>query len=328
MDRLILIVPLIALLFVGTAAVYSQQGGGGPPKADIFARQVSDHSILVTWENPSDTADSIVYRYTVSRDVNRTETFTAIFDSLRDLEEKVINNNGQEMFFYLDQDIQPNTIYEYRIGTAQVQGNPTPNLSDDTKQIFIHPREKVSQIESHGHLIVGRSINPITEIISWFNWFDIQQASADTFVNDIFTTTLNPFNESYRMMLEPIPSAENKTLNCDEVLEFQYSKNNLKGQDMKIVTSIFEKQIVRDDTPVSYSENYILRHQETFDDFTDSLKVKNKWMAIHSEDQAILNYSALEVQFDITADTTPDPNQYRSITIWDILFIVPEGNRC
>ena len=214
------------------------------------------------------------------------------------------------------------------MGTAQVQGNPTPNLSDDTKQIFIHPRERVSQIESHGHLIVGRNINPITEIVSWFNWFDIQQASADTFVNDIFTTTLNPFNESYRMMLEPMPPAENKTMNCDEVLEFEYSKNDLKGQDMKVVVSIFEKQIVRDDTPVSYSENYILRHQETFDDFTDSIKVKNKWMAIHQENQAILNYSALEVQLDITADTTPHPNEYRSISVWDILFIVPEGNRC
>jgi hypothetical protein len=332
MAKLIFIIPLVALLLVGSAVAFANnhQGGGGsgPPKVDIFARQVADNAILVTWENPSDTADNIVYRYTVSRDVNRTETFTPIFDLLRNLEEKIIDNNVQEMFFYLDEDIKPNTIYEYRIGTAQVQGNPNPTLSDDTKQIFIHPREHTNEITSHGKLIVGRTVTPITEIISWFNWFDMQEVSAETFVNDIFTTTLNPQNEPYRMALEPIPSPQNQTYTCDEVLNFEYSKNLKNGQDFKLVASIFEKQIVRDDNPPSYSENYILRHQKTFMDFTDSLKVKNKWMAIHPQNQSIINYSALEIQFDVTGDATPDPNEYRTMTVWDVFFIVPEGNKC
>ncbi|NIN03671.1 MAG: hypothetical protein GTO44_09955 [Hydrotalea flava] len=322
----ILFVAAITMVGFAMQEVIAQQAG--PPKADIFARQVGDTAILVTWENPSDTAENIVYRYTVSRDVNKTETFTPIFDSLRNLEEKIIDTNGQEMFFYLDEDIQPNTIYEYRIGTAQVQGNPTPTLSDDTKQIYIHPRETNNEIISHGHLIVGRTVTPITEIISWFDWFDMQEVSADTFVNDIFTTTLNPQNEPYRMLLEPIPSPENQTKSCDQVLNFQYSKNLEDGQDFKIVASIFEKQIVRDDSPQSYSINQILKHQKTFNDFTDSIKVKNKWFAIHPEDQAILNFSALEVQLDITGDATPDPNEFRTLTVWGVYFIVPEGNQC
>ncbi len=332
MASIVLFLIALAIVSVSVASisyelVFAQQGGGSP-KVDIFSKQVSDTSILVTWENPSDTEEDIPFRYTVYRDVNRSENFVEVFNSIRDIEEKIINNNGQEMFFYLDQDIRPGNDYTYQVLTGRPKGNPNPQLSDDTRPIFIHPREKVNEITSHGKLITGRTLTQITPVISWFNWFNVQDAQADTFVNDVFTTSLNPQVESYRMILEPIPSPLNQTLRCNEIFDFQYSKNLAKGQDFVIITSILEKEITKDDNPPSYQESYVLRAQHTFDDFTDSDKIKNKQFAIHPINQTILNYSALEVQFDIAGDFTADINEYRSITIWDMFFIVPEGNNC
>lgn len=300
--------------------------GQGPPKVDIFAQRVGN-SILVTWENPSDTADDIVFRYTVSREVNKDDTFLPIFDSLRDIEDKIIDEkNGQEMFFFLDTDITPGNFYAYQISAGRTQGNPNPRLSDDTRPIFFDPQVQFVRSESNGHLIVGRTLAPITPVISWFDLFPIQEASAEDNVNSIFTTSLNPQAESFRLALEPVQQP-NANGNCDQILEFGYSRNIKEGQDFQIVASIFETEIQTDDdtgTEVSV-EVKILRYQKTFDDFSDTTKLKQKWLTIPPEEQTIVDYTAIEVQYDITGDLA-DPFEHRNLTFFETLFIVPLGN--
>jgi len=296
----------------------------GPPKVDIFAVKQSSNSILVTWENPDDTADGIVFRYTVSRDVNRTENFVEVFSSLRDIEQKIIDeDNGQEMFFYLDTDIKPAHTYEYRISAGNIQGNPNPTLSDDTKQIYIQPFSESTNVRSHGHLIQGVTLTPIQPIVSWYDWLNpFQYVSAEFFTNSIFDTPLNPQTESYRLALEPIIKPQ-MVGDCSQVLEFEYTKDDVKGQDFQIVTSLFEIETqTDDDTGVEVSEEVpLLRHQKTFYNFSDSIKLRQKWMVISPEDQQIYDFSKLEVQFDITANSG-DP---RSLSIWDVNFLIPSG---
>jgi hypothetical protein len=327
MDRLIYALPFVALLTVCIPLAYSQ-GQGGVPKVDIFARQVSDNAILVTWENPDDTASNIPYRYTVSRDVDRSENFVVVFDSLRNLEETIVNERGQEMFFYLDEDIQAGHDYTYQVGTANVQGNPNPVRSDDTRPIYINPRIHIPYVESSGHLIEGRTITPITPVISWFNWLEpFKLIHADTFINSIFTTSLNPQNEAYRLALEPIPDP-NLNETCEQVLEIEYSRSDYEGQDFTVVATILEEEITRDDNPVSYTLSETIRNQKTFLEFADSDKVRHKWFTIPPEVQSIRNFSALEVQLDVTGDFTINPLEYRTLSIWDLRFIVPDGNLC
>jgi hypothetical protein len=332
MVRLVFVIPLIVVLVISIPLAYSQgQGGGGNqgvPKVDIFARQVGDNSILVTWENPDDTADNIVYRYSVGRDINGSENFVTLFDSLRNLEEKIVDTNGQEMFFYLDEDIQAGNTYTYLVTTGKIQGNPNPVRSDDTKPIYINPRRHIDYVEGQGHLIVGRTITPITPVISWFNWFNpAQLVSADTFVNSIFTTTLNPQNEAYRLALEPVPDP-NVNETCEQILEFAYSRSDYDGQDFTVVATILEKEIIRDDNPQSYTVIETIRNQKAFDEFADSDKVRHKWFTIPPEVQTIRNFSALEVQYDVTGDFTINPLDYRTLSIWDTRFIIPDGNLC
>ncbi len=305
------------------------QGGpppsSGPPKVDIFAREVTNNAILVTWENPDDVADDIVYRYSVSRDVNSTENFVEVFSSLRDIEEKIIDeSNGQEMFFFLDSDIKPSHTYEYRISASAIQGNPNPVLSDDTRPIFIDDFVEFTKVESNGHLIVGRTLTPIQPILWWNDWFSPQLVSAEQLTNPIFTTSLNPKTESYRLALEPVPQPEGST-DCNETLEFEYTKNDVKGQDFDMVVSLFETEIqTDDDTGVEVAQEVkLLRHQKTFQNFTDSEKLRQKWHVVHPEDQKIYNYSQLEIQFDITGKNG-DPRQ---ISMWQVLFTVPVGNK-
>jgi len=302
------------------------QGPPGPPKVDIFAQRVGN-SILVTWENPSDTQDRIVFRYTVSREVNKDDTFLPIFDSLRNIEEKIIDEkNGQEMFFFLDTDITPGNFYAYQISAGRTQGNPNPRLSDDTRPIFIDPQVQFVRSESNGHLIVGRTLTPITPVISWFDLFPIQEASAEDDVNSIFTTSLNPQSESFRLALEPLQKP-NEQGNCDQVLEFEYKRNVKDGQDFEIVASIFQTEIhTDDDTGSEVSvEVKVLKHQKTFDDFSETTKLKQKWLVIAPENQKIIDFTQLEVQFDITGDLA-DPFEHRSLTFFETLFLVPLGN--
>jgi len=321
----LLIIPIFVILFVGFTLAYSQGGPKGPPKVDIFAERMGN-AILVTWENPDDTADDIKFKYTVSRDVNRTESFTVIFDSQRNIEEKTINEkNGQEMFFYLDEDIIPGNDYTYQIGSGNPKGNPNPKKSDDTRPIFIDPQVKLTRSQSNGHLITERTLTPITPI-SWFDWFNPQLASAEDNINSIFVTSTNPQAESYRLALEPIPKP-NGTSNCDQVLEFEYSRNADKGQDFEVVTSIFQTEIhTDDDTGVEISQEVkALIHQETFIRFSDTAHLKQKWLVINPNDQKITNFTGLEVQFDITGEFEPNPLEQRNLSFWEVLFIVPVG---
>ncbi len=302
-------------------------GLGSPPKVDIFAEQVDSSSILVTWENPNDSQDCIIFIYTVYREVNKTDVFVPIFSSLREVEEKTINEEtGQQIFYLLDEDIQPNTFYAYRISAGNSQGNPNPQLSDDTRPIFIDDFKDYSILQSNGHLILGRNITPVPPIIpivSWFNWFSPPQiASAETLTNPIFTTSLNPQTESYILGLEPIPKPE-VVSDCTESLEIEYTKNQEDGQDFNVVVSIFETEIQTDDeTGVEIPQEIkLLRHQKTFENFTDSTKIRHKWQVIEPEFQKIHNYSELEVQLDITGKSG-DP---RSMSVWEVLFLVPNG---
>lgn len=324
MAKLILLVPILALLLIGTTFAFSQ--AGGPPKVDIFAERMGN-AILVTWENPDDTANDIVFRYTVSRDVNRTETFTPIFDSLRNIEEKVIDeNNGQEMFFYLDEDIIPGNDYTYKISVGRVTGNPNPTLSDDTRPLFIDPQVKLIQSQANGHLITGRTLTPITPI-SWFDWNPFQLVNAEDNVISIFVTGTNPQAESYRLALEPSPKP-NATGNCDQVLEFEYSRNQDKGQDFEVVASIFQTEIhTDDDTGVEISQEVkVVKHQEIFHDFSDTAHLKQKWLVVTPESQKIINFTSLEVQFDITGEFELNPFEHRNLSFYEVLFLVPLGN--
>ena len=334
MAKLILIIPLIAMLILGTTLVYSQgpPPNSGPPKVDIFARQVGYTAILVTWENPDDTTDNIVFQYTVSRDVNTTEVFSSIFSSLRNIEEKVIDTNEQEMFFYLDEDIKPGSNYTYQISVGNVQGNPNPNLSDDTRPITINPQVFPSNVISKGHLIVGKTLTPITQIAWWESFIPL--VNAETFVQDIFTTTQNPQQELYRLALEPIPNPDgllDRLATCDQSLRFQYSKDVDEGQNFDIVTTIIEKEIIRDDNTGVEIETEIetIRHQKTMkiDKFAVSNTVKQKWLVINPEDQTIRNFTNLEVQFDITGENVTQ-SDYRSLTFWNVYLLVPSSKNC
>jgi len=326
MAKLILLVPLFALLLIGTTYAFSQGGPpGGPPKVDIFAERMGN-AILVTWENPDDTANDIKFRYTVSRDVNRDENFVEIFNSQRNIEEKIIDeNNGQEMFFYLDEDIIPGNDYTYQIGAGRPTGNPNPQLSDDTRPLFIDPQVEILTSQSNGHLITGRTLTPITPI-SWFDWFEPQLASAEDNINSIFVTSTNPQAESYRLALEPTPKP-NSTNNCDQVLEFEYSTNADKGQDFEVVASIFQTEIhTDDDTGVEISQVVkVLKHQETFIRFSDTSHLKQKWLVVTPNAQKITNFTGLEVQFDITGEFELNPLEHRNLSFWEVLFIVPVG---
>jgi len=305
---------------------YAQGGGGGPPKVDIFAERMGN-AILVTWENPDDTDNDIVFRYTVSRDVNRAESFTPIFNSLRDIEEKIIDEtNGQEMFFYLDEDIIPGNDYTYLISAGRTQGNPNPTLSDDTRPLFIDPQVELTQSQANGHLITGRTLTPITPI-TWFNWNPFQLVNAEDNVNSIFVTGTNPQSESYRLALEPVPQP-NATGNCDQVLEFEYSRNQDKGQDFEVVASIFQNEIhTDDDTGVEISQEVsILKHQETFIHFSDTAHLKQKWLVVTPESQKISNFTDLEIQFDITGEFELNPLEHRNLSFFEVLFVVPMGN--
>jgi hypothetical protein len=335
MARLVLLIPVIAVLFIGTSLAYAphnpnHQGGGGgsPPKVDIFARQVNDNSILVTWENPDDTDADIKFRYTISREVNKTDTFDPLLTIIRNTEETIIDTNGREMFFYLDEDIKAGSFYAYQIAAGRPTGNPNPVLSDDTRPIFIHPRIHFNQAESNGHLIQGRTLTPITPIISWFNWYEpFQEVQADPFIDDIFTTPLNPQGESYRLFLEPIPTPD-LNLNCDQVLDFEYSRNTPDGQDFTVVTTILEKTITRDDNPPSYVIGEVIRNQKIFSEFTDSDSIKLKSYVIPAPNQTIANFSAIEIQYDISADFVLLPNDHRSLSFWNTRFLVPDGSNC
>ncbi len=324
-----LLFPILLSVIFGGSVIALAQGpppSGGPPKVDIFAREVTNNAILITWENPDDTASDVVFRYVVSKDVNKTENFVSIFQSERDIEESIIDErNGQEMFFFLDEDIVPNTFYTYSVSASSVQGNPNPTLSDDTRPIFIYPPSEFSEVQSKGHLIVGRTLTPITPIISWFDWFNpFQLVQAEQFTNAIFTTTLNPQAESYRLAVEPIPKPDVHG-ECTQSLEFEYTKNDVKGQDFEVVVSIFETEIqTDDDTGVEVSQEVkLLRHQKVFQNFTDSTKLRQKWQVIDQDKQLIHDFSQLEIQFDITGKAG-DP---RSISMWEVLFLVPVGNK-
>lgn len=318
------------MLVLGTGLAFSQGGpppNTGPPTVDVFAEQVGN-AILITWENPDDVADNIVFQYTVSRDVNTAEVFSPIFSSLRNIEESVVNEKGEEMFFYLDQDVKPGNNYTYQISVGNVQGNPNPQLSDDTRPITISELTIRNDMVSEAHLIVDRPLTPITQIAWWESF--IQLVSAEVFVQDVFTTTLNPQQESYRLALEPIPNP-NGTNNCDQSLHFRYSKNIDEGQSFKVVTSIIEKQIIRDDdTGVEVEvEVDTLRHQEIMDIdlFAVEDTIKQKWLVIHPEDQSILNFTNLEIQFDITGENVTSQD-YRTITFWNIFLTVPNSANC
>lgn len=310
---------------------YSQGGpppSGGPPKVDIFARQMAD-AILVTWENPDDTADDVVFRYVISRDVNRSEVFTQIFASERNIEEKIIDErNGQEMFFLLDENVTGGNEYTYQVTASAVQGNPNPTLSDDTKPIFVRPQIEFLHAQSDGHLIVGRTLTPITLILSFIDMLNpFQLVNAEDGADDIFTTSINPQQESFRLALEPVPRP-NGTAICDELLEFVYTKDFEGGQDFQIVATIFESQTFKDDLPdgtIVEQEVKLLRHQKVFSDISTSTKLKQKWYVIPPEEKAIKDYSRLEVQFDITG-LTASPLDFRSLTIHQTVFFVPAGN--
>lgn len=300
---------------------------GSPPKVDIFAREVTNNAILVTWENPNDGQDCIKFAYTVFKDVNDSGNFVPIFSSIREVEEKIVEN-GRQVFFFLDEDIQPNNFYTYSVSAGNSQGNPNPNLSDDTKKIFIDDFVEFTHVESRGYLIIGRTITPISpiiQIISWFDWLNpFQLVQAEQFTNPIFTTTLNPQIESYRLALEPVPNPI-VTGECTQSLEFEYTKNDVKGQDFEMVVSIFETEFqTDDDTGVEVTQEVkLLRHQKVFQNFTDSTKLRQKWHVIDQDKQLIHDFSQLEVQFDITGKSG-DP---RSVSMWEVLFLVPVGNK-
>lgn len=299
---------------------------GRQPKVDIEAER-HGNVILVTWNNPLSTPNGIPFRYTILKEVNLDSNEFQIFDTLRNIQEKTVNRDGEETYFHLDEDITGGNNYTYRIQAGAGQGQGNGRFSDVSQTIFIDPQVQFVRSESNGHLIVGRTLTPIIQVISWFDLFPIQEASAEDNVNSIFTTSLNPQTESFRLALEPVPRPDSQG-NCDQVLEFGYSRNIKQGQDFEIVASIFETEIQTDDdtgTEVSVKVK-ILRHQKTFQDFSDTTKLKQKWLTIPPEEQKIVNFTSIEVQYDITGEFEGDPFEHRSLAFHETLFLVPLGN--
>ena len=204
------------------------------------------------------------------------------------------------MFFYLDKDVRPGNNYTYSITSFDRTERIVKSIkSDNSITISIKPHVEQTESISHGKLISGPSLTPIKRTSFLFNLF--QFVNAETSPPSIFTTSLNPQNESYRLALEPIHVDRIKG-NCNQVLEFGYSKNIAKGQDFEIVASIFEVQTQTDDiTGEEISVDvHVLKHQKVFTDFSDSNKLKQKWFTIQPHEQSIYNFTGMEIQFDIT----------------------------
>lgn len=288
-------------------------------KAELRAR-----SILVSWDLP---LQGNPEKYIIQRSDNLLP-FIDKFETDRKDDNKVINRETKRQTFWkLDDTVIGGNNYTYRIVSTQ-QNQQVFALPTET--IFVRDQVEQTSAVAKGHLIDTGPIPPITPIISWFNWYDpFQLVSAEVFSSSIFGTLVNPQTESFRIALEPVPQP-NATDNCNQVLDFEYTRNIEAGQDFQIVATIFEMEIQRDDSgpngSIVETINPILHHQKIYTDFSDSTKLKQKWLVVPPEEQTITRYQNLELQFDITGVFDIDPNNHRSLEVWDINFVVPLGN--
>ena len=310
----------------------------GPTEVFVFAER-KGNAILVTWKTPIDTVEEIKYMYEVLKSTNGSPFETIVF-SERDIDEKVKTETKEESFFHLDTKVKGGNSYSYQVATKN-PNDGTQIISEPSNVITLSDNTRQSITIAKAHLIEGRNLTaiPVPEKdskitkTSWTSFFNIfKLANAETFVDDIFTTSQNPQEELYRLALEPIPSP-NGTNNCDQKLHFRYEKDADNGQQFNVITSIFEIETVRDDigpngTEVE-TEVETLRHQKniTIHEFAPGNTVKQKWFVINPANQTIINFTNLEIQFDITAENKTQ-EFHREVTFWDVFLQVPTNHNC
>lgn len=283
---------------------------GGPPQVDIFAETSGSNAILVTWENPDDVAEDIVFRYTVSRSLNDDGNFVELFSSLRDLEERVVLPNGNEVFFFLDENVSPGNCYVYQVSAGAIQGNPNPVLSDDTRCIKVRQQSAITLV-SGGNLIVSTTApTPQPPLFLGFIKFFLPDIFAQA-QNPILTTSLNPQAEPWLLALTPIPSPTYSSDSCFQILEILHQSNQDMGQRIGITITIIEGGVPKQQGTIGTSDS------------TKRLFARD--LFIPFPDQTINNFTDLQIQLDFNAESASAPD-HRSMSIWEVNFYVPEDN--
>jgi len=284
--------------------------------AQNISAERSGNAIIVRWEVP---LQGNPEKYIIQRSDNF-EPFVDRFETDRQDDNKIINKiTKRQLYWKLDDTVSIGN-YSYRIVSTQqnqqVFAQPTETI--EIKQFFERTVSK-----SHGHLVDTGPIPPITQIM-WYDFLNpFQYVNAEEILTDsIFVTSLNPQVESFRIALEPVPNPQFDD-NCNQSLEFEYTKNADKGQDFTMTATIIEIiETLDDDTgfEVAGTEE-IIRHQKVFKNFTDTTKIRQKWLSIQPEEQKIFDFNNVQVQFDITG-LNGDP---RTMTMWDVIFYIPTG---
>lgn len=266
---------------------------------------------------PSSTINNEQYRWTLQRDVD-SSGFIDIVNGQRDPDNKPIDN-GVEYRFYLDENVQPARTYSYKMIFFSSNGRNS-TLTDVTSPITV-PNESAFIYKASGkfldttRILVPRS--PIIPIIYIPNMAEQVSYAETGNLSPQVISNPNPKDEPYLFALDPIPNPD-EGAECSQILELIYKRNDSDfGQDLTVFATILENQTIE-------------RNQHLFDntEISDSAgHIFNFWWVIPPSEQTIQDFSNLEVQLDIDSSTTLNPLDYRSLSIYQVNFYVPESNQ-
>lgn len=296
---------MVAVCTVGiTLAVQAfAQQGGSPPKVDIFAEPRGD-AILVTWENPDDTDVNIAFVYQVTRSINDDGNFAVIFDKQRDLDNRVVNPRGNDIFFFLDEDVTAGNCYVYSVGAGRPTGNPNPVLSDDTR--CIEPNISEGRLLStNGFLIISNTSPPPQPPLMLGGIFFMAFAQSPT---PILTTTQNPQEEPYILALAPTPIPETTQDGCDQTIQVIHQTDQRGGQQIDITATLIENEIPRNQGTIGTSDS--------------DKRLFSRNLFIPFPDQVVQNFTDLKIQLDFTG-RAGDP---RAMSVFEVILYIPEDN--
>ena len=272
----------------------------------------------ISWIIPTEsTVNNEQYGWIIQRDVDDSG-FINIASGQRDPNNKPIEN-GVEYRYYLDEDVQQGKTYKYKMTFSSSNGRNS-TLTDQTNPITV-PNESAFIFKASGKLLdTTRILVPRSPIIPTLYFKDSAQqyASAETgSLSPQVISNQNPKDEPYLFSLNPLPSPQ-EGLECSQIVEIIYKRNDSDfGQDLTVFATILENQTIE-------------RNQHLYDktEISDSAHhIFNYWWIIPPSEQTIQNYENLEIQLDIDSSTTLNPLDYRSISIYQVNFYVPDSNQ-
>lgn len=275
-------------------------------------------AIQVTWFLPSQSvSNNDIYKWTLKKQTNA-GSFADIMIGTRDPNNKPLEN-GFEVRSIIDQSVLAGSTYTYQLLYESFNGRNS-TLTDLTTPIQI-PNEFGFTFKAQGKLLqTTRVLTPRTGGIiqtSYFPDFKQQEVYAETAgLQPIITSPLNPKDLPYLVSLTPIPSPLSGT-DCKQALEIIYSRDGSDGgQNLVVTATILENQNT-------------VRNQHLYDqnEISDVSHIFNYWWVIPLPEQAIQDFTNLEVQLDIDSSNTLNPSEYRTLSIYQVNFYVPESNQ-